>query len=267
MIVKVCGVRTPEIAEAAEPDRQRRARPAPADRRHGPGRARADLPEGDGETRLGAVLHRPGSGRGLAAFPQDGPRAGSRRRSSTWPRLRSPPRQRPLRRPSRVIGLGQSSDPDRPRRGSAPSTRTTPTSSSSYCPARGTATGSPDGLRFWKVPDRYDVIRTKAFRVGLIYGPSGCGKSSMVKVGSAAAPGPSGCAGLYRGDGAGETEPRLLRGIRKRFPALPANSGLVEVADHPSPRPGASTRLARRCWSSTSSNSGSSPVARSRGPS
>jgi eukaryotic-like serine/threonine-protein kinase len=86
--------------------------------------------------------------------------------------------------------------------------------------------GLPDGLRFWKTrieatdPDR-------AFRVGLIYGPSGCGKSSMVKAGLIpllsrhVAP-------VYVEATAGETEARLLRGIRKRIPALPVDVGLVE---------------------------------------
>jgi eukaryotic-like serine/threonine-protein kinase len=86
--------------------------------------------------------------------------------------------------------------------------------------------GLPDGLRFWKTrvettdPDR-------AFRVGLIYGPSGCGKSSLVKAGLLPLLGPHVDA-VYVEATASETEPRLQRGIRKRFPALPADSGLVE---------------------------------------
>ena len=43
--------------------------PAPADRRHDPPGAGADLPEGAGEAGVGAVQHGPGPGRGPAAFP------------------------------------------------------------------------------------------------------------------------------------------------------------------------------------------------------
>jgi serine/threonine protein kinase/formylglycine-generating enzyme required for sulfatase activity len=85
--------------------------------------------------------------------------------------------------------------------------------------------GLPDGLRFWKTriesadPDR-------AFRVGLIYGPSGCGKSSMVKAGLLPRLGPQVCPIYVEAAGA-ETEARLLRGLRRLFPALPADGGLA----------------------------------------
>ncbi len=86
--------------------------------------------------------------------------------------------------------------------------------------------GLPEGLRFWKTriettdPDR-------AFRVGLIYGPSGCGKSSMVKAGLLPRLGPQVCA-IYVEASGSETEARLLRNLRRLFPALPAAAGLAE---------------------------------------
>jgi serine/threonine protein kinase/formylglycine-generating enzyme required for sulfatase activity len=87
--------------------------------------------------------------------------------------------------------------------------------------------GLPDSIRFWKLrieePDA-----DKTFSVGLIYGPSGCGKSSLVKAGllprlsEEVIP-------VYVEATAGETEARLLNGLRKRCPALPANLGLKET--------------------------------------
>ncbi len=85
--------------------------------------------------------------------------------------------------------------------------------------------GLPDGLRFWKTRiEATDPDQT--FRVGLIYGPSGCGKSSLVKAGLLPLLGQH-VATVYVEATVGETESRLLRGVRKRFPALPADAGLV----------------------------------------
>ena len=86
--------------------------------------------------------------------------------------------------------------------------------------------GLPDSLRFWKSrieatdPDR-------SFRVGLIYGPSGCGKSSIVKAGLIPILARH-VTTVYIEASGKETENRLLRGIRKRFPVLPPEAGLVE---------------------------------------
>ncbi len=86
--------------------------------------------------------------------------------------------------------------------------------------------GLPDGLRFWKT--RVEATDPdKTFRVGLIYGPSGCGKSSLVKAGLLPLLGQH-VVTVYVEATAGETESRLLRGVRKRFPTLPADAGLVE---------------------------------------
>ena len=87
--------------------------------------------------------------------------------------------------------------------------------------------GLPDGLRFWKA--RIEATEgDKTFRIGLIYGPSGCGKSSLLKAGLlpllAAHVTP-----VYVEATAGDTEAGLLRGLRKVFPAIPGDSGLVEA--------------------------------------
>jgi len=79
--------------------------------------------------------------------------------------------------------------------------------------------GSPDSIRFWKtLIEETDVDST--FAVGLIYGPSGCGKSSLVKAGLLPRLSTNVVA-VYVEATAGETETRLLNGLRKRCPALP----------------------------------------------
>ena len=85
--------------------------------------------------------------------------------------------------------------------------------------------GLPDSIRFWKARiETTDPDRT--FRVGLIYGPSGCGKSSMVKAGllprlaKHVSP-------VYIEATPEDTENRLLRGLRKVCPDLPAQGSLV----------------------------------------
>jgi serine/threonine protein kinase len=86
--------------------------------------------------------------------------------------------------------------------------------------------GLPDGLRFWKA--RIEAADPdKTFRVGMIYGPSGCGKSSLVKAGLLPLLGRH-VISVYVEAAAGQTEVRLLRGIRKQFPGLPADTGLIE---------------------------------------
>jgi serine/threonine protein kinase len=87
--------------------------------------------------------------------------------------------------------------------------------------------GLPDSIRFWKTRiEETDPDRT--FPVGLIYGPSGCGKSSLVKAGlmprlsDHVIP-------VYIESTAGETESRLLRGLRRRCPELPDNLGLKDT--------------------------------------
>ncbi len=84
--------------------------------------------------------------------------------------------------------------------------------------------GLPDGLRFWKTRiEETDPDGT--FAVGLIYGPSGCGKSSLVKAGLL--PRLSGhVLPVYVEATAEQTESRLLAGLGKCCPAVPADDGL-----------------------------------------
>src|SRR5580704_10045013 len=87
--------------------------------------------------------------------------------------------------------------------------------------------GLPDSLRFWKNRiEQTDPDET--FRVGLIYGPSGCGKSSLVKAGLLPRLGEH-VVPVYVESTAGETESRLLYGLRKRCPALPVDLDLKET--------------------------------------
>lgn len=87
--------------------------------------------------------------------------------------------------------------------------------------------GLPESIQFWKTRlEETDPART--FSVGLIYGPSGCGKSSLVKAGLL--PGLSDeIVAIYAEATPDETETRILRGLRKQLPELPAESGLVET--------------------------------------
>ncbi|HKI31191.1 MAG TPA: SUMF1/EgtB/PvdO family nonheme iron enzyme, partial [Gemmataceae bacterium] len=87
--------------------------------------------------------------------------------------------------------------------------------------------GLPDSIRFWKTRiEESDPDNT--FAVGLIYGPSGCGKSSLVRAGLLPRLSDDVIA-VYVEATAQETEPRLLNGLRKRCPALPAHLGLKEA--------------------------------------
>ncbi len=87
--------------------------------------------------------------------------------------------------------------------------------------------GLPESLRFWKT--RIESTDPDAtFRVGLIYGPSGCGKSSMVKAGLLPRLGRDVLA-VYVETTPEETDVRLLRGLRKACPDLPADRGLVDT--------------------------------------
>jgi formylglycine-generating enzyme required for sulfatase activity len=87
--------------------------------------------------------------------------------------------------------------------------------------------GLPDSIRFWKTRIE-DTDPDQTFAVGLIYGPSGCGKSSLVKAGLL--PRLSGqVIAVYVEATAEETESRLLGGLRKRCPGLPACPGLTET--------------------------------------
>jgi hypothetical protein len=87
--------------------------------------------------------------------------------------------------------------------------------------------GLPDSIRFWKTAiEETDPDNT--FAVGLIYRPSGCGKSSLVKAGLLPRLSDNVIA-VYIEATTQETETRLLNGLRKRCPALPAPLGLKET--------------------------------------
>jgi serine/threonine protein kinase len=86
--------------------------------------------------------------------------------------------------------------------------------------------GLPDSLRFWKIRvEETDPDNT--FSVGLIYGPSGCGKSSLVKAGLMPRL-TDNVISVYVEATPDDTETRLLRGLRKRCPALDDNLSLKE---------------------------------------
>jgi formylglycine-generating enzyme required for sulfatase activity len=84
--------------------------------------------------------------------------------------------------------------------------------------------GLPESVHFWKVRIE-ELDPEKTFRVGYIFGPSGCGKSSLVKAGllprtsSFVTP-------IYIEATGEETEARLLKGLRKNNPDLPADLDL-----------------------------------------
>jgi serine/threonine protein kinase/formylglycine-generating enzyme required for sulfatase activity len=87
--------------------------------------------------------------------------------------------------------------------------------------------GLPESLRFWKTRIE-ETDADKTFTVGLLYGPSGCGKSSLVKAGLL--PRLAGhVVAVYIEATAEDTEARLLRGLRKHCPQLPAGLGLAEA--------------------------------------
>src|SRR5205823_8856434 len=87
--------------------------------------------------------------------------------------------------------------------------------------------GLPDSLRFWKRRiEETDPDQT--FSVGLLYGPSGCGKSSLVKAGLLPRLAEH-VRAVYVEATPGETEARLLKGLRKRCPELPDDLGLIET--------------------------------------
>jgi eukaryotic-like serine/threonine-protein kinase len=87
--------------------------------------------------------------------------------------------------------------------------------------------GLPESIGFWKTRVE-ETDADKTFCVGLMCGPSGCGKSSLMKAGCLPRLGDNVIA-VYIEATADETETRLLNGLRKRCPALPAGLGLKET--------------------------------------
>ncbi len=86
--------------------------------------------------------------------------------------------------------------------------------------------GLPESIRFWK--HRIEATDDPSFTVGVIYGPSGCGKSSLVKAGllpRLAKP----ITSVYVEATPDETETRLVNGLRRKLPTLPANLDLRQT--------------------------------------
>jgi hypothetical protein len=87
--------------------------------------------------------------------------------------------------------------------------------------------GLPVTLSFWKKRvEEADAGRT--FRVGVLYGPSGCGKSSLMKAGLLPRLSPK-VLPLYVEAAPGQTEDRLLAGLRRHCPDLPAPRSLTDA--------------------------------------
>ena len=86
--------------------------------------------------------------------------------------------------------------------------------------------GLPGSLRFWKFRiEEKDPDAT--FSVGLIFGPSGCGKSSLVKAGLLPRLSQD-VISVYVEAAADGMEARVLRGLRKQFPAMGSNLTLPQ---------------------------------------
>src|SRR5262249_32336138 len=83
-----------------------------------------------------------------------------------------------------------------------------------------------ESIRFWK--HRIESTGDPSFMVGVIYDPSGCGKSSLVKAGLLPRLSKN-IISVYVEATSDETEVRLLRGLRRRLPDLPADSDLTQT--------------------------------------
>ncbi len=86
--------------------------------------------------------------------------------------------------------------------------------------------GLPESIRFWK--HRIESTDDPSFTVGIIYGPSGCGKSSLVKAGLLPRLSKN-IIPIYIEATPDDTEVRLLKGLRKRLPDLPADLDLTQT--------------------------------------
>ena len=155
---------------------------------------------------------------GSRGGPGRGPPGLARRRSI--PGRGGPPTRRIGRRPMRRSRPGSSP------RGCGPSTRRTPTSSWTCCPARGTATACPSASASGRPGSRSgrgrDLQRRPALRaLGL--------RQVVAGQGRAAAPAGRGRRGRLRRGRRRTRRARLLRGLRKRLPGLPGDLGLVET--------------------------------------
>src|SRR5262245_30288277 len=88
--------------------------------------------------------------------------------------------------------------------------------------------GLPESVRFWKARIEAPVTDPDPLTIGLVYGPSGCGKSSLVKAGLLPRLSPS-VRATYLEATPNDTETRLLIGLRRASPDLPADLGLADT--------------------------------------
>ncbi|MFM7843546.1 MAG: serine/threonine protein kinase, partial [Planctomycetota bacterium] len=87
--------------------------------------------------------------------------------------------------------------------------------------------GLPESLRFWK--SRIEESDPQlSFRVGLMYGPSGCGKSSLMKAGLLPRLSDE-VVRVFLEATPDQTEPQLLRGLRRACADLPSDATLVSA--------------------------------------
>lgn len=87
--------------------------------------------------------------------------------------------------------------------------------------------GLPKTIRFWKQRIE-ETDPEETFPVGLLYGPSGCGKSSLVKAGLLPRLNQD-ILPVYVETTAGDTEVRILKGLRKHCPGLTEDLSLSET--------------------------------------
>ena len=87
---------------------------------------------------------------------------------------------------------------------------------------------TPASIRFWKVRVCEPVADENRVPVGVIYGPSGSGKSSFIKAGLLPQLDLSIIA-VYIESTPADTEVRLIKALRRRFPAIPQDISLPEL--------------------------------------
>ncbi len=87
--------------------------------------------------------------------------------------------------------------------------------------------GLPESIHFWKQHLEQTECE-KTFKIGLLYGPSGCGKSSLIKAGLLPKLG-NDILPIYLEATPEATETRLLLTLRRHFPELPGDWGLLQT--------------------------------------
>ena len=88
--------------------------------------------------------------------------------------------------------------------------------------------GVPSSIRFWQVRIREPVAQENRVPVGVIYGPSGSGKSSFVKAGLLPNLG-SAITHVYVESTRDDTEVRIIKALRRRFPDIPNEKSLPQI--------------------------------------